>query len=54
MYGNDLTTTELMPLGIRVHGLGCSPGYVLLLDPQTKDGVYFVVRVNSLCITLEL
>lgn len=41
MSGNDLTRAELMPFWIRVHGLGCSPGYLLLLDPQTEDGVWY-------------
>lgn len=54
MSGNDLTTVELMAFRIRVHSLGYSPGCLLLLDPETEDEVYFVVRVYSFCIIIEL
>lgn len=40
MSDDDLTTAELMPFWIRVHGLGCSPGYLLLSDPQSEDGLF--------------
>lgn len=40
MSDDDLTTAELMPFWIRVHGLGCSPGYLFLSDPQGQDGLF--------------
>lgn len=41
LMSGDLTTVELMPFQVRGHGLGCSPGYLLLLDPQSEDSLFY-------------